>query len=700
MFRIVRLSASRLVLSFLFSFSLVYGPIISLRTVRAEKPVSIKPAGKPQLVTGPHKEGEIIVKFKQDAPQTLRDQVVQNMAGKVKRSRGRSGLSTLRIKDGLDLSNTIFNLKQLNAVIEYAEPNYLVTRTGNINKPNRNKRLKQESKVPNDSRFGFQWALSNTGQDNGAPGSDIGALGGWQKTTGSEKTIVAVIDTGVDTNHPDLVNNLWVNKKEDKGKKGEDDDNDGYVDDISGWNFVNDSNDVADDHGHGTAMAGIIAAEGDNQQGIAGVMWRAGIMPLKALDSTGSGTISDVVEAIDYAVSHGANVINCSFGTDGYSQSLLDAINRASMSGALVVASAGNDGRDLSQEPYYPASYTASNLITVAATANGDQLADFSNWSESQVQIAAPGIDILTTYPNGDYVSVSGTSAAAPLVAGVAGLLKTMRGWVSAQAVRQSLIDGARKSNFLHGKVLSGGVVSAGEAIAVFIKPGGGGGNGGGGNGDGGNGDGGNGGGGNGGGGNGGGGGGSQAGGINHDLMRNSTPNLPEPRVSVNLPPCCDYEPPLPGGNSGSYDDYYTVAGRREYNIGRSNSTAGREGDPTIGRSTTGGQSITLGSQNINFSAPVVALGGRNGMGVELTLNYNSQSVWLRDPWTGKLGFNVDNGSPGPGWSLGFGKILGGVPTTGSTDIPPFWNRDLGRYTYRRFIAYRVLPARQGHHDE
>jgi serine protease len=207
----------------LFSFSLIYGPIISLRPVRAEKPAPAKPAGKAQLVTKAHKEGEIIVKFKQDAPPSLRDLVMQAYAGNEKQTRGRGKLSTIKIKDGLDLSNTIFNLKQMDAVIEYAEPNYIVTRTGNINRPTSPRRLKQYPQTPNDSRFGSQWALSNTGQNNGAPGSDIGALAGWQQTTGSEKTIIAVIDTGVDTSHPDLARNLWVNKQESKGKQGEDD---------------------------------------------------------------------------------------------------------------------------------------------------------------------------------------------------------------------------------------------------------------------------------------------------------------------------------------------------------------------------------------------------------------------------------------------------------------------------------------------
>lgn len=667
MLRFTRRTSSQLVISLLITFSLVYGPVIAVRPALAESRALPKPNVMVQQITKKHKEGELLVKFKDEFPKELRDVILQTYAKKEKSLSGRGRLNKLTLKDGFDLSNTIYNLKQMDAAIEYVEPNYIVASNG---------RIRQSPVIPNDPRFPTQWALANTGQNNGAPGSDIGAVAGWQRTTGSENTIIAVIDTGVDSKHPDLAENLWVNKKENKGKTGEDDDKDGYIDDISGWNFVNDSGDVTDDHGHGTAMAGIIAAEGNNQQGMTGVMWRASIMPLKALDGTGSGTISDVVEAIDYAVWHGAAVINCSFGTEGYSQALFEAISRAAVSGALVVTSAGNNGWDLAQTPYYPASYSLSNLITVAATANGDQLAEFSNRGEGQVQIAAPGVDVLATWPGNRYVGVTGTSAAAPLVTGVAGLLKTMRGWVSAEAVRSAIIEGARKSPFLDGQVMSGGVVSAGEAMIVFTRPGNGGGNGGGGNGGGGNG-----GGGNGGGGGKGGGGGGQPGGINLASMRNNLPKLPEPRVMVNLPPCCDYDPPNPdGGSGGSYDDYYTAAVRRENNTGRSGSTTGREGDPTIGNSATGGQSITLGSQNINFSTPAVSLGGRNGLGVNLALSYNSHSVWLIDPWSGKLGFNLDNSIPGPGWSIGFGKILGGV--AGATDIPPFWNRDLSKYTY------------------
>ncbi|MBO0797452.1 MAG: S8 family serine peptidase, partial [Blastocatellia bacterium] len=394
-----------------------------------------------------------------------------------------------------------------------------------------------------------------------------------------------------------------------------------------------------------------------------GVMWRASIMPLKALDSTGSGAVSDVVEAIDFAATHGASVINCSFGTDGYSQALLAAINRASMSGALVVASAGNGGRDLSQEPYYPASYTANNLITVAATANGDQLADFSNWSASQVQIAAPGIDVLTTYPSGDYVSLTGSSAAASLVAGVAGLLKTIRGWVSAQAVRQTLIDGARRTNFLTGKILSGGMVSAGQAIAHFTKPkdvstsGNGRSHG--------------------------------ISGVDHfsrinlKYMRDHLPHRAKWRPMVDHMPRTarkfSIKTPL------SKIPQLTASsgpGRPENAVGHPGSVVGREGDPTIAGSATGGQSVIFGSQNINFSTPVISLGGRGGLGLDLTLSYNSNSVWLSENYQGpnRLFFNYDMDFA-PGWKIGFGKLIGAVDSNYES-LYPIWDPDLGAFTY------------------
>jgi len=680
MIRLAATRSFRLVLALAVTFSLIYGPVYSLNPVRAESYSPTIPSRNVQQITKAHKRGEVIIKFRDDAPKHLRDWVVATYAKGEKILRGRGGESKLTIKDGFDLANTAFDLRQFDGIVEFVEPNYIVNGAGGLGAA-RARRSKRPQTIPNDPQFAAQWALANTGQNGGSPGSDVGAIAGWQKTIGSRDTVVAVIDTGVDVNHPDLADNIWVNKREDKGDRNKDDDRDGFVDDVNGWNFVSDNGDVADDNGHGTAMAGIIAAEGDNRKGIAGVMWQASILPLKALDSTGSGAVSDVIEAMDFAVEHGAQVINCSFGTEGTSQALFEAIKRAERAGVVVVASAGNSGQDLAFFPQYPAGFNAGNLITVAATDNRDLLATFSNYGPAQVHVGAPGVDILTTRRGGGYATVSGTSAAAPIVAGVAGLLKTQLSWVSAQSVRQSLIEGARKAPALDGRVLSGGVVDIPGAITVFLsKNGGDGGNGGGGGGTGGGGGGG--GGETGGGGGGGtGGGGTQGGGIDLDYMRNNQPNLPEPRVRTHLPPCCDYDPPNPGGGGGgSYDDYYTAAARRENNTGTPRSAAGREGDPAIGNNTIGGQSITLGSQNVNFSTPVASLGGRNGLNVNLALSYNSHSVWLKDPWSGKLGFNLDDSIPGPGWYIGFGKILGGVAT--ATDIPPFWNRDVGKYTY------------------
>jgi subtilisin family serine protease len=450
----------RLVLISTLLYCLVFAPHISLTPVRAERSVPAGKSNKTQSNSKARKQGEMLIKFRHGTPQQTKDQILGAFGKESKELRGRDKITKLKLKDGLDLDTQIGNVKQLSDAVEWAESNFVVSRSS----------VKLQAATPNDPLYSQQWALENSGQGGGAPGSDIGARAGWPTTTGSEKTIVAVIDTGVDTTHPDLKENLWVNNREEKGKKNQDDEGDGYVDDVYGWNFVNDSGDVTDDHGHGTAMAGIIAAQGNNGQGMSGVMWKASVMTLKALDSTGSGAISDVVEAMDFAATHGASVINCSFGTDAYSYALLDAIQRVSSYGVLVVASAGNDGRDITNNPYYPAGYTVGNLISVAATSNGDQLAAFSNWSPTLVQIAAPGVGVLTTAPGGQYVTATGTSASAPLVAGAAGLLKTLGAWMSAESVAKSLIDGARKSPHLYGKVATEGVVNLGESITIFQK--------------------------------------------------------------------------------------------------------------------------------------------------------------------------------------------------------------------------------------
>ena len=223
--------------------------------------------------------------------------------------------------------------------------------------------------------------------------------------------MIAVIDSGIDFTHPDLINNQWTNPS--PSANG----------DRHGWDFVADNAEVKDEQGHGTAVAGIIAAEGNNSLGVSGVMWRASLMSLRVLDNTGTGDIASAVEAIDYAVAHGAHVINLSWGTTGNSLALKDAMERALRRNVVVVCSAGNSGQNLDQNPYYPASFDLKDLIVVAATDNFDQPASWSNWSARRITVAAPGTNILTTQRGGDYWTVTGTSAAAPVVTGVAGLL-------------------------------------------------------------------------------------------------------------------------------------------------------------------------------------------------------------------------------------------------------------------------------------
>src|SRR5205814_80583 len=188
----------------------------------------------------------------------------------------------------------------------------------------------------------------------------------WDRTTGSPLTVIAVVDSGIDFTHPDLKNNEWTNP----GRPAGADHNTDYTGDVNGWDFVTNAPEIKDEQGHGTGVAGIIAAEGNNALGTAGVMWRASLMSLRVLDSTGTGDIAKAVEAIDYAAANGAQIINCSWGTNQSSAALLDAIKRASAKGVLVVASAGNDAKDLVTSPHYPAANEATNLISVGATDN------------------------------------------------------------------------------------------------------------------------------------------------------------------------------------------------------------------------------------------------------------------------------------------------------------------------------------------
>jgi subtilisin family serine protease len=262
---------------------------------------------------------------------------------------------------------------------------------------------------PNDPSYlaGQQWGLAQ-----------VGAPQAWSMSTGHAAT-VAVIDTGIDLTHPDLVGSLWVNVGEVAGN-GLDDDNNGCVDDVHGCDFADGDGSPADGHGHGTHVAGIIGAETDNGIGVAGMGWGVSVMPVRVLDDEGSGGVWSVSEGILYAANNGARVINLSLGGYSGAPSLQSAISYAQSKGALVIAAAGNDNLSM---PFYPAVY--DGVVGVAATDGADQKAGFSNYG-SYVDIAAPGVDIYSTWLQpAAYREMSGTSMAAPMVSGLAALVWT-----------------------------------------------------------------------------------------------------------------------------------------------------------------------------------------------------------------------------------------------------------------------------------
>ena len=305
--------------------------------------------------------------------------------------------------------------------------------------------------IPNDPRFGQQWALSNP------IGPDIGATKAWNVTTGNPSTIVAVIDTGVDINHPDLAANVWTNPAPNQG---------GYVGDIHGWNFMNGTPNVLDSNGHGSHVAGIIAAAGNNGVGVSGVDWNAQIMPLKTIDGAGNGTVDAAVAAVYYAVQHGARVINASWDGPDYDPALNNAIAYANTQGVVFVAAAGNETANNDTTPTYPASYAEPNLISVAAVDQSGNLADFSNYGPTTVGLAAPGVNILSTVPSG-YAFYSGTSMAAPFVSGAAALLVGLHPTWTAPQLVQRILSTVTPLPSLQGKTISGGMLNIAAAIGV-----------------------------------------------------------------------------------------------------------------------------------------------------------------------------------------------------------------------------------------
>ncbi len=324
---------------------------------------------------------------------------------------------------------------EANPAVEYAEPNFIYTAINNTS--NVERMLAQSVVEQGDDRFGLLWGLANTGKNepdrNGAPGIEVGvagvdvnALKAWQITKGSRDITIAVIDTGVDYNHPDLAANMWVNAGEVAGD-GIDNDKNGYIDDVYGWNAAVDNGNPFDGHGHGTHCAGTIGAIHGNG-GVAGVMADVKIMAVKFLTDSGSGSLVDAIEAIDYATKMDVDLMSNSWGGGGYTQALFDSIKAASDKGIVFVAAAGNSTSNNDIRANYPSNYATDNMIAVAAITHQDQLASFSSYGKRTVHISAPGRNVLSTTPNNGYSVFSGTSMATPHVSGVLGLYLAQEG--------------------------------------------------------------------------------------------------------------------------------------------------------------------------------------------------------------------------------------------------------------------------------
>lgn len=316
-------------------------------------------------------------------------------------------------------------------LVEYAEPDYQL----------------QPTLVPNDPQFNVLWGLKNPSTTY----ADISAPTGWDTLNSAANVVVAVIDSGVRYTHEDLAANMWINPR----------------DGSHGFNALDGSNNPWDDNGHGTLVAGVIGAAGNNGKGVAGVAWRVQLMACKFLDSTGNGFVSDAIECIEFARTNGAQVINASWGGYAFSAALADAVADAGRAGIVFVAAAGNDGANNDATPFYPASYSLDNVVSVTATTPSDALASFSNYGAQSVHLGAPGYSIYSTCNSGDgaYNYASGTSLAAPFVSGAFALMRARYSAETCQQLISRVLGSVDAPSGLANKCVTGGRLNLANAL-------------------------------------------------------------------------------------------------------------------------------------------------------------------------------------------------------------------------------------------
>ena len=445
-------------------------PDASLRTILA------------RAEDGGYRPGELLVKFRSGVDASSAQRTNSAVGARKMRRLSSLDIEQVKLPAGLSVQAAITQYMQ-DPNVEYAEPNYLRFVES----------YETDPFFPDDPYFVQEWGMWNTGiYAGGVSGADVKAPLAWTIARGTRDVVIAVLDSGIDYNHPDLRGNIWLNPGE-VCPDGIDNDSNGFVDDCQGWNFVSDTNDPLDDIGHGTIVAGIIGAVGNDHSGVTGMMWRVQLMPLKTLDSSGAGTVAEEVAAIDYVMlmkSMGTNVrlMNASFGSATFSNAEYTAIRDAGEAGILLIASAGNgnsEGVGINDDhtPHYPSSFGLDNIISVAATDQRDNLASFSNFGLSSVDVGAPGVYILSTVPIGldyalctaaatpGYNFCNGTSFSAPFVTGLAGLLDTAYPNFSSGQIRSTILRYVDVVPSLENRVFTSGRINAFKAVSSLMTP-------------------------------------------------------------------------------------------------------------------------------------------------------------------------------------------------------------------------------------
>ena len=405
--------------------------------------------------------GEALVKFRVATPQDINQAKIEE---NIDEAEYVGSTQVLRFHSKNKNVDTLIIELSRRANVEYAEPNYIV----------------HIMAIPNDPSFGQLWGLQNTGQPilgvTGKPGADISATSAWDISTGSTANVAAVIDTGIDYTHPDLAANIWsaptnftvtIGSSRITCPAGS-----------HGFNAISNTCDPMDDNDHGTHVSGTIGASGNNGLGVVGVNWKASIMGSKFLDASGSGTLANAINAIEFVIQTKAifggaanvRVLSNSWGGGGFSQSLLDEINKSNANDMLFVAAAGNSASNNDGAPFYPSNYNAPNVVAVAATDNKDSLASFSNYGTTTVDLGAPGVLVLSTIKDGSYDYFNGTSMATPHVSGAA-ILILSKCALDTAGLKANILNNVDPISSLTGKTVTGGRLNVNKTIRACSAP-------------------------------------------------------------------------------------------------------------------------------------------------------------------------------------------------------------------------------------